>query len=264
MDQLNIPLVSDAVTCFGINSNDYIFAGTYISGIYRSTDNGETWVHLTNYLFSGSIWSIVFNSSNHIFVSASGSGIIYSPDDGQTWTQKNIGLANLEFLTLCINSADFIFTTPYNAGVFRSVDNGDSWTSVSSGLTDFHIQSFAVNSNDYMFAGSFSGYLFRSINPTTPVEYENDQYPSNHFLSQNYPNPFNPATMISYQIPQAGFVTLKVYDILGREVTILINEEKPAGSYEVQFTASGLTSGIYFYQIKAGEYSETKKMLMIK
>ena len=86
----------------------------------------------------------------------------------------------------------------------------------------------------------------------------------NYKLSQNYPNPFNPATTIAYQIPQTGFVTLKVYDILGREVATLINEEKLAGSYEVQFIGNGLTSGIYFYQLKAGNYSETKKMILLK
>jgi hypothetical protein len=95
-------------------------------------------------------------------------------------------------------------------------------------------------------------------------------------LSQNYPNPFNPTTTIRYQLPERSLVTLKVYDILGREVSTLVNEEKPAGSYEVQFNNhSGnvqiLTSGIYFYQLKvypanggAGDYSETKKMILIK
>jgi photosystem II stability/assembly factor-like uncharacterized protein len=93
-------------------------------------------------------------------------------------------------------------------------------------------------------------------------------------LSQNYPNPFNPSTVISYQLPVIGFVTLKVYDILGREVATLVNEEKPAGEYEVEFSAKGgsasggdaynLPSGIYFYQLKAGQYSETRKMILLK
>jgi hypothetical protein len=86
----------------------------------------------------------------------------------------------------------------------------------------------------------------------------------NYKLSQNYPNPFNPLTVISYQLPVISNVTLKVYDILGREVATLVNEEKPAGSYEVQFNSSGMTSGIYFYQINAGDYSETKKMIFLK
>ncbi len=97
-------------------------------------------------------------------------------------------------------------------------------------------------------------------------------------LEQNYPNPFNPRTVISYQLPVSSSVTLKVYDILGNEVATLVNEYKPAGEYEVEFTAvshsgnirnlpagrQGLTSGIYFYQLKAGSFNQTKKMILLK
>jgi hypothetical protein len=91
-------------------------------------------------------------------------------------------------------------------------------------------------------------------------------------LEQNYPNPFNPSTKIKFTIPsviasetkQSQLVTLKVYDILGNEIATLVNEEKSAGSYEVEFNASNLPSGIYFYQLKAGQYSETKKMILLK
>jgi hypothetical protein len=83
-------------------------------------------------------------------------------------------------------------------------------------------------------------------------------------LSQNYPNPFNPTTTVNYQIPELSFVTLKVYDVLGNEIATLVNEEKPAGSYEVDFSGNNLTSGIYFYQLQAGEFIETKKMILLK
>ena len=88
--------------------------------------------------------------------------------------------------------------------------------------------------------------------------------PSSFSLSQNYPNPFNPATTINFTLPVNTFVTLKVYDILGNEVAILENEEKEAGYYEVDFDAKGLASGIYFYNISAGEFYLTKKMLLLK
>jgi len=83
-------------------------------------------------------------------------------------------------------------------------------------------------------------------------------------LSQNYPNPFNPTTKIKYQVPHTGFVTLKIYDLLGREIATLINEGKPAGSYEVEFDGSGLTSGIYFYKLQAENYTGVKKMVLMK
>jgi len=98
----------------------------------------------------------------------------------------------------------------------------------------------------------------------SPVDEETQKAPLEFTLLQNYPNPFNPATTINFEIPEREFVTLKVYDILGREFATLVDEEKPAGSYEVQFSASGLTSGIYFYQFQAGNYSETKKMILLK
>ena len=98
---------------------------------------------------------------------------------------------------------------------------------------------------------------------TADVKQETE-IPSNYFLKQNYPNPFNPSTKISYSIPAISFITLKVYDLLGNEVATLVNEEKPSGTYEVEFSAIGLTSGIYFYKLTAGNFSETKKMILMK
>jgi len=85
-----------------------------------------------------------------------------------------------------------------------------------------------------------------------------------YHLSNNYPNPFNPSTKIKFQIPVTSFVTLKVYDILGNEIAILVNEEKPIGSYEIEFNGDELTSGIYFYELQAGSFVETKKMILLK
>jgi len=84
------------------------------------------------------------------------------------------------------------------------------------------------------------------------------------FLEQNFPNPFNPTTKIKYQIPEVSFVTLKIYNVLGKEVATLINEEKPARSYEVEWDASGLPSGIYFYKLRSGNFVETKKMVLLR
>ncbi|MCK7525595.1 MAG: T9SS type A sorting domain-containing protein [Ignavibacteriales bacterium] len=91
---------------------------------------------------------------------------------------------------------------------------------------------------------------------------------SDYNLFQNFPNPFNPSTVISYQLPIAGKVILKVFDVLAREVATLVNEEKPAGNYEVEFQSAllglQLSSGVYYYQLQAGDYIETKKMTLLK
>jgi hypothetical protein len=88
--------------------------------------------------------------------------------------------------------------------------------------------------------------------------------PKNFLLFQNYPNPFNPTTVIHYYLPVASHAVVKVYDVLGREVATLVNEQKSAGSYQVDFDAHLLTSGVYFYSLQAGTFTETKKLVLIK
>ena len=88
--------------------------------------------------------------------------------------------------------------------------------------------------------------------------------PSRFELFQNYPNPFNPITKITYSIPKVSFITLKVYDLLGREIKTLVNEFRQPGVFSIDFNTEGLSSGIYFYKLKAGEFTETKKMILMK
>jgi hypothetical protein len=83
-------------------------------------------------------------------------------------------------------------------------------------------------------------------------------------LDQNYPNPFNPNTVIKYSIPEVSKVMLKLYNLLGEEMATLVNEEKVAGYYKVEFNAATLPSGVYFYQLRAGDFVQTKKMLLLK
>ncbi len=98
----------------------------------------------------------------------------------------------------------------------------------------------------------------------TDVGYEENPITNEFELEQNYPNPFNPITNIRFRIVDFGFITLKVYDILGNEVATLVNEEPSAGEYEVEFDGTGIPSGIYFYQLKSGNFVQTKKMLLLK
>jgi len=107
-----------------------------------------------------------------------------------------------------------------------------------------------------------SGKTIYSYIPTEVEQFEGEV--STYSLSNNYPNPFNPSTTIKYQIPELSFVTLKLYDVLGNEITTLVNKEKSVGSYEVDFNASSLPSGIYFYRIQAESYVDTKKMVLMK
>ncbi|MFH0735381.1 MAG: FISUMP domain-containing protein [bacterium] len=130
-------------------------------------------------------------------------------------------------------------------GRYFSLDWDESATSINS---DFKLNGFSV----------------RCLNDNfTEVGY-NFSNPNSFFLDQNYPNPFNPNTTIKYSIPSSDIVTLKVYDVLGKEVTSLVNGFKNTGNYEVNFDGSKLSSGTYFYQLKTAEFCETKKLILLK
>jgi len=127
---------------------------------------------------------------------------------------------------------------------------------------------------DTIFLGGYDGAILKTFNGggNTLIKYDNKNFSSDYHLFQNYPNPFNPSTKIKFDIcnppfikgGQGAFTTLKVYDITGREIQTLVNEPLQPGTYEVTFDGTNLASGIYFYQLKAGEYIETKKLVLLK
>ena len=90
------------------------------------------------------------------------------------------------------------------------------------------------------------------------------EMPHEFNLRQNYPNPFNPSTTIKFELPRTSQVSLTVYDILGREVSVLVNEKRNAGVYEVKFDGSGLASGVYFYRLQAGDFTQAKRLMLLK
>ncbi len=127
-------------------------------------------------------------------------------------------------------------------------------------LDEFRIYKRALDSNEI--AATWNMDIPCGI--VTGITANNNNIPVNYMLYQNYPNPFNPSTKISYAIPKAGNVELKVYDILGREISVLVNEFRQTGKYSVDFNAENLSSGVYFYTIKTGNFTDSKKMTLIK
>jgi photosystem II stability/assembly factor-like uncharacterized protein len=281
--QLNsgLPTTNGAyVSDISINSSNNIFASVWepqissLKGsVFISIDNGNNWIELTTGVpDSTSINVIVNNLNDHLFARVntinslnplSTTGSIYrSTDNGESWVEINNSLICDLVGSLAINSDNNIFIGTTN-GVFHSTNNGDNWGEINSGLTNLAISSLAVNTGDYIFAGTSGSGVFRSVNSTTSVNnYSN--IPNNFFLSQNYPNPFNPSTKISYSVPRTSFITLKFYDILGKEITTLVNAEKTLGNYEVDLDGSNISSGVYFYRMQAGSFSDTKKLILLK
>jgi len=246
------------------NNDGHIFIASIWQGTYRSTDNGETWVQINNGLTSLYLHSIAVNHNGYIFVGSGDAGVFKSTDNGDSWHQASSGLSNDHILSIAINQNGYLFAGTYGA-VFWSTDNGENWSELNSGLTGYTVYKLSINPAGYLVASTNNG-IFKSLNTTTNVNTNSGNLPSKYFLSQNYPNPFNPTTTIKYQIPEISFVTIKVYDVLGNEIASLVNQEKPAGEYIVEFRIDNLelSSGIFFYQLRVGNFVETKKMTLIK
>ncbi len=182
--------------------------------------------------------------------------------DGTNWTvynTTNSGLPDNSIKCLQIDANNNIWIGTYSGGLAKY--SGSNWTifnKSNSGLYENLIASLAMdNAGNLIIADGGDGLTIYNENGVVSVEEENN-HPRKFYLYQNYPNPFNPTTTIKYSIPKTSNVELKVFDILGREVAELVNEEKPAGNYTLNFNASKLSSGIYFYRIKAGSYTILK------
>ena len=155
-----------------------------------------------------------------------------------------------------------------NGLILKTTDGGLNWNNQESGIASTLNSIYFIDENYGWIAGLYGKILHTTNGGVTFIEDEENNFvqPKQFSLNQNYPNPFNPSTSIQYAISSTQFVTLKVYDLLGREVATLVNEEKPAGSYNAQFTMNNvqLSSGIYFYKLQAGDFVETKKMTLLK
>ena len=158
----------------------------------------------------------------------------------------------------------------YGFDVQRAVSGTDVWTTL--GFVNGHGNSNSPK--DYSFvdvtkSGGAVSYRLKQIDIDGSFKYSNEVELSvtlakEFVLEQNYPNPFNPTTVISYSIPTASHVSVKVYDVLGNLISTLVNKKQVASSYQVNFDANNLSNGVYFYKIQAGNYTAIKKMLLIK
>ncbi len=265
---VNNGLLPDTIIyCFTVSGNN-IFVGTNVfsknaSGISVSTDTALNWKVVNDSISRSNILSLAVKDSD-LFAGTLGEGIYLSTDYGKNWIASNSGISNNAVVTSLAIDGKNLFAGTYE-GVFLSTDNGKNWSAINDGLTAIGITALAIY-NGYLFAGTNNnGVWWRSLSGiVTNVEKDHNELSLQFTISQNYPNPFNPATTIKYQITNSSIVTLKIYDMLGREIETLVDGYKTAGEYKVLFNASNLASGIYFYRIHAGDFVETKKLILLK
>jgi len=206
---------------------------------------------------------LAFHSSGSLFAGSYDGGVFRSFDNGDLWTPINTGITTKWTLSLVINAAGHVFAGTYDGGVFRSTDNGDHWTPLNEGLTSPHIWSLTINSSGYLFAGTGGGGVYRNIRSTTAANKEtNKQNLFSYELMQNYPNPFSPLTTIRYTLPKTEYVTLTIYKLSGQTIETLVSEQQGAGDHDSKWTRERHPSGVYFYKLQAGAFSQTKKLIV--
>ncbi len=236
------------------------FAPTNVKSFWQSKD--VTDIYVSN------------QGTEPIFVTLTGKDgkrIVMSDNHGVTFKDITGNLPDLVNARCVVadptQQANDIIYIGSDLGVFVTTDSGVHWFKYSENLPSVPY----VNDIEYdpysnkIVAATYGRGVFIAdpVAPLTSVS-DNDKIPEKFELSQNYPNPFNPTTKIKYQIPESGFVSLKVYDALGKEVATLVKKSLAKGNYEVNFNAKSLASGIYIYTLKANNYSESKKMLLMK
>ncbi len=252
-------------------SGGYLFISAR-SEIFRSSDDGVTWSldvdSLQNY-YNVQCFCVPNNAlsgpnSNDIYAGGGG-GVFLSANGGLVW--NSVGLSDQVVNCLAATRDGSIFAGTQSAGVYRLAPGDTTWKQVNSGLSGVDVSSLAVDSLGYLYAATEKG-IFRTTGVVDAIHRTNTATPSGFYLAQNFPNPFNPSTNIRYELSANSYVTLKVYDILGREVVTLVDGREPAALHTVTWNASRFASGVYFYRLVSSygnhRHVETKAMVLIK
>ncbi len=258
---------------FAASGNKMVFCALNL-GSFISTDGGTNWILKNPVFIIGSVLS--FN--NEFYGSTLG---MYKLVADTGWAPihngfpSGIGISGGTKSTVSVGSKLFTYYNDVIVGakVFTSEDNGNNWSEVGNNLpsaSSYSLNKILAVTPQYLYCYIFSIFspgnngVYRYPLQATSLENADNSVPSSFNLSQNYPNPFNPSTTIKFSVPKSSFVTLKVYDVLGKEVAQLVNENLNAGTYNYNFDAAKLTSGVYFYRIQSDNFTETKKMILTK
>lgn len=238
-----------------------IWWGTNGTRVYHSTNLGLNWTSGTT-TGTANTYSVHYNNSTNGL--AAGTAVVKSTDGGTTYSAATAFGTSGNMDGLEGNGTDW-WAIRSGASIYRSTDLGTTWTTAytQTGAVYQDIDFAIIGGCPQGWAVGTAGVISK-MTVITGISNYNSEIPDSYLLKQNFPNPFNPTTNINFSIPKSGLVTLKIYDMVGKEVATLVNEVKTAGNYIVGFNASNLPSGTYFYRITTDNFVDTKKMLLVK
>jgi hypothetical protein len=250
------PLSGIFVSLAGLGTSVFA-ADRYNNDVYKSTDNGITWSALHSGISSP--YSLTATATN-VYAGCYGYGVYVSTNSGTTWGTAADGPLDGYVNALATDGTAIYAGTDF--GVYCLPSSSGSWGPVNTGLT-LKVTSCLVTGGT-LFVGTAGGGAWKRALIELSVGPSSNEVPAQFSLSQNYPNPFNPSTTIKFDLPKTSYVNLTVYDVLGREVFVLVNERRDAGDYEVRFDGSNLASGVYFYRLQTESFVDTKKLLLLR
>ncbi|NIV91674.1 T9SS type A sorting domain-containing protein, partial [candidate division KSB1 bacterium] len=259
-----------SVVSLAFHCNGDILAGTtkQISefeaevGFYVFQKYDNTWRRINSGPSDHAVFELAVHPNGHFFA-VTHDGVFRSSDHGEIWQPINSGLqqtTNIFALTMSANGDLYVGAL---RNLYRSTDNGDSWHELTAGMPETNVHTLAINSDGIIFAGTDDG-VFRSLEAVSTGEDVHNCIALTFRLEQNYPNPFNASTTIQFYLAEQTKVKITVFDVLGREVATLVDEELPQGSHERVFEADNLPSNVYFYRLEAGDFGQTKRLTLVK
>ena len=275
----NTGIVGGSVSAIGISSTNTskIYIGTSNGRILVTTDNGNNWTTQAGFYYVTDF--AVDNTNDAIcYATFGGTGGIHiskTTNNGANWVSITGNLPNIAANSVIVRStAPRMIFVSGDLGVYQSTNEGTNWVSFNSGLPTMQVYDLKYKQAAGILLAATHGrgcWTF-NVNSTLGIGRNLSGIPKQFYLAQNFPNPFNPSTTIKYQIPVNSFVSLKIYNVLGEEVSLLVYEKQNAGAYELNWDASNYPSGVYFYKLETlnpskgnqTTYISSRKMVLVK
>ena len=233
-------------------------------GIFKTTNGGFRWFTV-NLIDNYSYYHIYICNNTIGYAVGTYGYIAKSTDGGNNWNEQYFGIG------ITLTSVFFVdINTGYSVGtggtILKTTNGGINWIHQLNLATSAYLNDVWFTDANTGYAVGYSGTIIQTTTGGDPIGIKPISYeiPKTFILSQNYPNPFNPSTTIEFDIPMTSYTKLIVYDLLGKEIEILVYEELKAGSYRADFNADRLSSGVYYYKLAAGDFNQTRRMVVLK